>query len=294
MKSSIVIISLLIITLFFCNCNQKNKDNKVISKTNNVNDDGSVKATNCDCSLFTNGEFTWDGECVNGYADGTGTIRWVRTNEKYVGTVSVGKITGKGTKYISEKIIYDGDWVDGVYSGKGSLFFNKNLIYSGDWINGEKSGMGTSYYENGRVLYQGDFKMNEPNGYGEKNDSSGLCIRKGNFTNGQFSDEEEVQRLGEKIGRRVVQEVFNGGTKINTQLFAVKYNEDKSEKEITIDLKFNGNILENREYKCRVVCRNYYPEIEFLEKDDNVEMYLTRNKIITSILGEKKSYGFFE
>lgn len=283
--------SLIFSLLFLSACGNSKKPVEPI--TTEI-DDGSVKAINCDCSIFTFGEFTWEGECTNGFADGEGTINWLRTGEKYTGTVMEGYITGKGTKYISNCKIYEGDWVDGKYSGKGTLYLNKNVIYTGDFINGVKSGQGVSYAENGKKTYIGKFEDGLPNGYGEKYDSTETCVRRGHFQDGIFEDEKEVQDLTPIIARNVVKKVFNGGTDIEQKLYAVKFNEDESEKEFILDIKFNGNILESREYECRVLCRNFYPEIEFLYKNDNVEMYLVRNKIRDAILGEKDNYGLFE
>jgi len=281
---------ILIIILIISACHKKQGENS--SKLYEI-DDGSRKATNCDCRIFTDGDFIWKGDSTNGYADGEGSIIWTRTSEKYTGTVQMGHITGKGTRTISNSLIYQGEWVDGKYSGKGILYFNKNVIYQGNFVDGEKSGEGTSFFEDGKILYKGIFEDGLPNGYGEKYDTTGVCIRSGFFHDGLFNDESEAQKYASVVARNVVKKVFNGGINIMQELYAARYNEDNAKKEFILDIRFNGNIFESKEYVCRVLCRNYYPEIEILTKNDNVEVYLLRNKIRDSILGEKDEYNFF-
>ena len=57
-------------------------------------------------------------------------------------------------------LIYDGDFLNGVYQGKGTLWDSKgNLLYEGGFVEGKYSGTGTLYdVATGKVRQTGQFK----------------------------------------------------------------------------------------------------------------------------------------
>ena len=66
----------------------------------------------------------------------------------YEGTFTNGKITGQGTKYLSNGV-YQGAFVDGFREGYGVYKFESGNTYEGYWKNGKQNGQGTLYYSNG-------------------------------------------------------------------------------------------------------------------------------------------------
>ena len=92
----------------------------------------------------------WTGPCVDGRADGEGTLEWFlkgRRTERYSGRMEGGRITGRGerTEYgttwglgqlIKYEIRYDGLWKDGVLL-EGTVAFPDERQYRGTWKLGE-------------------------------------------------------------------------------------------------------------------------------------------------------------
>ncbi len=129
----------------------------------------------------TNETVTWSGDCVNGFADGYGTVQWYQDGEKVqvgVGTFRHGKQTGKGTHSYTDGGIYKGNWVDDKKHGKGKYTWANGSFYQGNWQEDKKYGYGIltlvkgdeviSYWEQDnlghwqgdRYIVQGIFKGN--------------------------------------------------------------------------------------------------------------------------------------
>lgn len=246
-------------------------------------DDGSKTSDDGLVKVYTDRSFTWNGPISDGKADGQGIIYWTETNERYEGVVSSGNITGNGSLYRDEDLVYNGEWLDGEYSGSGTLYEN-GLNFTGFFSNGKKNGDGTLYFANGNRKFEGVFENDISDGFGELYNESGDCIRRGFFYNLRLKEEDGVQQLALDVGRKVVEEMFDGGTNIDISLYSAKYNKDQSEIEIVFDITFNGNIITDNYYSCRIAARNYYPEIEFLYKNSSAENYLGAKTIFTGVL----------
>jgi hypothetical protein len=95
-----------------------------------------------------------------------------------------GKINGKGTKIINDKIIYKGEFTNGEYNGKGLLIKNGGSIF-GNWIKGICSGK-VIYKKEGEFEYKGNFENNKKNGYGIETYKDGSKYE-GNFVNNKKS-----------------------------------------------------------------------------------------------------------
>ena len=66
--------------------------------------------------------------------------------EYYIGEVKNGLPNGKGKKFNkTDKIIYEGDFINGKYEGKGHLSLGKEEYYYGYFKNGEFDGKGILY-----------------------------------------------------------------------------------------------------------------------------------------------------
>jgi hypothetical protein len=199
-----------------------------------------------------------------------------------VGEVVNGRITGQGLSYSNDVLVYDGEFLDGKYNGQGTLYENNILIYDGSFFSGKKSGEGTLFFWNGNICYEGEFENDKPNGYGTMyfNSESKEIYRKGEFENGIFKLESKVNEISDDLAREVVRDVFNGGIRINSSLYSVSYNRDKSKVEFILNLSFNGDIIESNFYDCKIAVRNFYPELEFLQKNETVENYRTFQTIL--------------
>jgi hypothetical protein len=86
----------------------------------------------------------WSGSCVNGRAEGRGTVQWLKhdaPSETDEGEWHDGRHTGKGKQSWAGGR-YEGDLSDGEPNGHGVLMVQK-LRYEGDFRNGKPNGTGT-------------------------------------------------------------------------------------------------------------------------------------------------------
>ncbi|CCE02197.1 hypothetical protein [Bradyrhizobium sp. STM 3809] len=106
---------------------------------------------------------SWSGNCVNGLADGTGTLRWLRGGrifEKDDGGWKAGRQEGRGTQ----------DW----YTGR----------YEGTLASGEPEGYGILTLQAAR--YEGQFRKGKP--YGEGTLVTLQGVAKGVWIDGCLTD----------------------------------------------------------------------------------------------------------
>lgn len=103
-------------------------------------------------------------------------------------------------------LLYEGDYLKGVYEGKGTYYkegikyytgnFDKNVMndengifyyqsgelkYQGNVVNGKMSGSGKSYYQSGQLKANGNYTNNQLNGQGILYDKDGNIIYEGEF-----------------------------------------------------------------------------------------------------------------
>ena len=63
----------------------------------------------------------------------------------------------------TDKLIFEGEFLNGQKNGKGQEYDNNNnIIFDGEYINGERNGKGLEYYDNGKIKYEGEYN------YGKK------------------------------------------------------------------------------------------------------------------------------
>lgn len=185
MRNTILI---LFITLFSF-CSPPSRQN---SHTN-----GSKKADNCDCRIFTTDDFSWDGSCVNGLAEGKGTVIW--TDQKYIGEVTGGRISGYGIKYLYGEKLYEGYFQDNKYQGEGRLYSTDGEItYQGSFESGVYSGYGIEYLY-GEKYYEGYFQDGKYYGKGTLYSTDGNITYQGDFEKGMYSGNGVLYSLGMKV-----------------------------------------------------------------------------------------------
>jgi hypothetical protein len=136
-----------------------------------------------------NGEI-YEGRFENGLLNGKGIFLDKKSN-KYVGEFKNMKKWGKG-KLISDKIIYEGDFINNKKEGKGRIkFLESNVIYEGTFINDNIEGYGIFKYTNGNV-YEGEVKNWKMNGNGAYKYRNGKIL-KGRFVDNKIVNYENNQ-----------------------------------------------------------------------------------------------------
>ena len=94
-----------------------------------------------------------DNEIINGKL-------YLANKTYYIGNFKDYKPNGKGKIFDeNEKLIYEGDFIDGEFEGKGKQIFDFGY-YEGEFKNDDYNGKG-KYYENNILKLDGIFKDNE-------------------------------------------------------------------------------------------------------------------------------------
>ena len=136
-----------------------------------------------------NGEI-YEGRFENGLLNGKGIFLDKKSN-KYIGEFKNMKKWGKG-KLISDKIIYEGDFINNKKEGKGRIkFLESNVIYEGTFINDNIEGYGIFKYTNGNK-YEGEVKNWKMNGNGAYKYRNGKIL-KGRFVDNKIVNYENIQ-----------------------------------------------------------------------------------------------------
>ena len=104
-----------------------------------------------------------EGELINDEFEG----KWKFIEENgdyYLGEFKNGKKHGKAIDYPKDgDIIYEGDFIDGLYDGKGKLIdiSNNRDYYIGEFLHGKKHGKGKQYDKNGKLIFDGEYLNGE-------------------------------------------------------------------------------------------------------------------------------------
>jgi hypothetical protein len=101
----------------------------------------------------------WSGNCINGLAQGPGTLQWLNNGKPY------------------EKD--EGEWSEGRQFGRGTQDWGSGR-YDGELVNGEPQGRGALTLQSAR--YEGEFRSGKPNGSGTVTNLEGVF--KGVWKNG--------------------------------------------------------------------------------------------------------------
>jgi hypothetical protein len=106
---------------------------------------------------------SWTGGCVDGLAQGPGSLQWMRD----------GRIIEKD----------DGEWKQGRQTGRGTQDWNSGR-YLGELVNGEPNGQGIMTLQSAR--YEGAFRNGKPNGEGAVTNLEGMF--RGTWKDGCLTD----------------------------------------------------------------------------------------------------------
>lgn len=108
------------------------------------------------CSVWNNypsksDKVSWDGPCVEGYANGFGTVRWSKLGREYEvdkGEFRKGKLNGHA-KIILNNVdtLFEGEFHNNLPHGQGTLKIN-DKVYSGNWAKGcfDENGERASFF----------------------------------------------------------------------------------------------------------------------------------------------------
>ena len=182
-----------------------------------------------------NPTLTWSGSCLDGKANGIGTLRWYEYNGKsgkhgkHVGQFKDGKANGQGTCTWSSGAKYVGQFKDDKIHGQGTLTSANGDRYIGQWKENKSHGQGTLIKKDGSK-YIGQWK--EGKGHGQ-----GTLIKKdGSIYIGQWENSKQhgqgtlIWKDGQKyIGQWKEGKNHGQGTDIyaNGNKYVGQYREDK-------------------------------------------------------------------
>lgn len=148
-------------------------------------------STTSDCQVYVaksaNSNISWSGKCVDGFAEGPGTLIWSNgtryEGEMYAGTITGqgkfswvngdwyqgefknGRREGNGIQYLSCSGSYQGEFHNGLMDGYGVLITSNGNRYEGEFQRGVMHGLGVRQYADGS-RYEGEFKFNQEEGIG--------------------------------------------------------------------------------------------------------------------------------
>ena len=103
----------------------------------------------------SNESVTWSGACADGYMQGKGVLQFTsdgKPGARYEGTLTKGRLTGRGVLRSPDNSVYDGDWVDGKPDGYGSYTAPDGSKYEGAWTAGQFDGAGSFRSAKGEVV----------------------------------------------------------------------------------------------------------------------------------------------
>ncbi len=143
-----------------------------LSTSHAFSQEGFIDDGNSGCKIFTykteNRHSTWIGECINGYAEGSGTLKVFEDDTllyTYVGSVSKGKSEGQGTYTWTNGYKYVGQLNNSNREGQGTFTHPDGMEYVGQWKDNKKEGQGTVTWPDGKK-YVGQWKDDKFEGEG--------------------------------------------------------------------------------------------------------------------------------
>ena len=108
------------------------------------------------CKSFTkqvtDRKMSWNGKCLNGYANGYGTLKVFQKDALYytfIGSLKNGKLEGQGTFTGAKGDKYVGQWKNHNKEGQGTMTYASGHKYVGQWKNNNREGQGTMTYPDG-------------------------------------------------------------------------------------------------------------------------------------------------
>lgn len=140
-----------------------------------------------------NGRVEWDngdifeGTLVGGKSEGTGTMTWKKSGNRYIGQWQDDVQHGNGVMIFSGGSRYEGEYVNGRMTGLGKYFYGESGDrYEGHLLDGKPNGNGTYLWKSGE-RYEGGWQMGVRHGKGRFTWADG-SYWEGLFDNGNQTD----------------------------------------------------------------------------------------------------------
>lgn len=142
-----------------------------------------------------NGEVSWTGSCVDGYASGKGVLAWTSAHGKVTleATLVHGEANGEAVLELGE-LIYQGTTRNGVPHGQGYIQREAWGWYEGEFAGGLPHGKGT-HLQVDRSRYTGDWVKGKRHGQGEATFATGGSYA-GGWKNGKFDGQGAIVYAG--------------------------------------------------------------------------------------------------
>jgi len=135
-----------------------------------------------------NERVTWDGQCKDGYAEGTGILQWYlneKPSSRYEGGMAHGLPHGTGVYAYANNVRYEGGFANGQRNGQGTITRPNGYKFIATFENNETVGIVEIHYPNG-ASYKGMYKNYQPEGQGRMVYAEGF-IYDGEWKNGKRS-----------------------------------------------------------------------------------------------------------
>ena len=108
--------------------------------------EGWITDKNTGCKYYTfsyvdKRYIKWNGDCVDGYISGNGTLMVYQSDVlyyTYIGTCQNGKMIGRATFTYSDGGTYTGGLKDGKYNGQGTFTYSDGGTYIGEFKDNKK------------------------------------------------------------------------------------------------------------------------------------------------------------
>ena len=107
-------------------------------------------------------------------------------NENFNIIVEPCKLNGLFKQYYDNKIIFEGEYLNGKRNGKGKEYnYYGRLIFEGEYLNGERNGKGKDIdYATQIVTFEGEYLNGKRNGKGKEYDyKTGNLLFEGEYLN---------------------------------------------------------------------------------------------------------------
>ena len=194
-----------------------------------------------------NDKLMFEGEYLNDKRNGKGKEYYDNGNLKFEGEYFNNK-EWNGKRYdLLNNIIYE------LKDGKGFVKeynYENKLIFVGEYSNGVKNGKGKEY-ENGYIIFEGEYSNGKRNGKGKEFDYSGDIIFEGEYLNGQRHGKGKEYNNNKDLNYLLLSFLDNKSYPTNKLLFEGEYLYDfkiRGKYYINQKLEYEGEFLYNKKW----------------------------------------------
>ena len=104
---------------------------------------------------------------------------------------------GTGKEYIGKtnRLIFEGEYSNGIRNGKGKEYYYDNTLkFEGEYLNDERNGKGKEYNKIGKLVFEGEY-LNEKRYIGKEYDINGNLMYELNHVKGKGKEYDYNDRL---------------------------------------------------------------------------------------------------